>query len=293
VARIALIGPGAIGGTVAAWLAHAGRHDVTICTRTPFDRLVVETPEGTIDVAPRVLTRAEEAEPADWVLAAMKAYDSDAAAPWLERLAGPETRLAVLQNGIEHKERFASMVDPARIVPVIVELPAERTAPGRLLQRELGRLVVPDDDAGRDFVALFEGVAIKLHASSHFAAVAWRKLAFNAAGAVNALALQPARIAHDPEVAETMRGLAAETIAVARAEGVDLPDSLADAIAEGYRAAAPDSLNSLHADRLAGRPMEWNARNGVVVRLGRKHGIATPLNQMAAAMLKAAEDPGG
>jgi 2-dehydropantoate 2-reductase len=42
------------------------------------------------------------------------------------------------------------------------------------------------------------------------------------------------------------------------------------------------------ADRLAGRPMEIDARNGVIVRLGEKHGIATPLNRMAAGVLEQA-----
>jgi 2-dehydropantoate 2-reductase len=49
-----------------------------------------------------------------------------------------------------------------------------------------------------------------------------------------------------------------------------------------------DSVNSILADRLAGRPMEIDARNGVVVRLGAKHGVPTPLNAFAAALLETA-----
>jgi 2-dehydropantoate 2-reductase len=52
-------------------------------------------------------------------------------------------------------------------------------------------------------------------------------------------------------------------------------------------AAPADSINSLHADRLAGRPMELDARNGVIVRLGQKHGIPTPANRMAVALIEA------
>jgi 2-dehydropantoate 2-reductase len=44
----------------------------------------------------------------------------------------------------------------------------------------------------------------------------------------------------------------------------------------------------MHADRIAGRQMEIDARNGAVVRFGRKHGIATPVNQMIVALLDAA-----
>jgi 2-dehydropantoate 2-reductase len=52
---------------------------------------------------------------------------------------------------------------------------------------------------------------------------------------------------------------------------------------------AGDRNNSMLADRLAGRPMEIEARNGVIVRLGEKHGIPTPLNRMAVALLRAGE----
>jgi 2-dehydropantoate 2-reductase len=37
--------------------------------------------------------------------------------------------------------------------------------------------------------------------------------------------------------------------------------------------------------------MELDARNGVIVRLGRRHGIATPCNQMAVALLETMAAP--
>jgi 2-dehydropantoate 2-reductase len=46
-------------------------------------------------------------------------------------------------------------------------------------------------------------------------------------------------------------------------------------------------MNSLHADRAAGRPTEIDARNGAIVRIGARHGIPTPCNQMSVALLVA------
>jgi 2-dehydropantoate 2-reductase len=283
-ARIAVIGAGAIGGTLAAWLAQA--HDVTICLRTPFADLEVETPEGMIRAAPRVLTDPAEAEPVDWVIAATKTYDSAAAAAWLPGLLGPETRLAVVQNGVEHRERFP-MVPQDRTVPVIIDLPAERTAPGRIVQRRPGTIHVPDDAAGTAFAALFDGTIIEATTTPDFVTAAWRKLAINCSGIVSAITLRPAEVANDEGVADVMRGLVRECIAVGRAEGATLPDSLADKVVVWTTRAHPDSVNSLHADHLAGRPMELDARNGVIVRLGERHGIPTPLNKALAALLAA------
>ena len=96
-------------------------------------------------------------------------------------------------------------------------------------------------------------------------------------------------IAIDP-IPELTRGMVRECLAVGRAEGAKLDVGLVDAVVEGARTAPPDALNSLIADRMAGRPMEIDARNGAVVRFGRKHGIPTPLNEMAVALLIAAQD---
>jgi len=78
-----------------------------------------------------------------------------------------------------------------------------------------------------------------------------------------------------------------ECAAVARAEGAHLEENVADLVLAAQRAAPVDSINSMLADRLAGRPVEIDARNGVIVRLGQKHGIATPSNGMAVALMEA------
>src|SRR5262245_13518976 len=132
--QIALVGPGAIGGTLAAWLAQNPQLSVTVAARTAFDQLSVEAPYGPLSVKLRVITDPAQGSPMDWVLVATKAYDSASASPWLAKLLGPQTRVAVVQNGVEHVERFAPYVPVDRIVPVMIDLPAERTAPGKIRQ---------------------------------------------------------------------------------------------------------------------------------------------------------------
>jgi 2-dehydropantoate 2-reductase len=291
--RIAVIGPGAVGGTVAAWLAQNPEHEVVVCARTGFDRLEVETPGGPLRAVPVVLTapdqpRLDPERPVDWVLIATKTYDAAATGAWLAGLVGPQTRVAVLQNGVEHVERFTPYLDPARITPAVVDIPAERAGPGRIRQRRHGSILVPPGPVGETFVALFAGTPIAVSTPADFKSAAWRKLALNCAGAVSALTLKPAGVAQREPIAAIMRALVGECVAVGRAEGADLPDDLPEAVVAGYRAGPGDSVNSLHADRAAGRPMELDARNGVIVRRGAAHGIATPVNAMVVALLEAA-----
>jgi 2-dehydropantoate 2-reductase len=284
--KIALIGPGAIGGLVAAWLCQDDSNQVTVCARTPIRHLQLDTPGGMIEAHPTVLTRPEQDSVVDWILVATKAYDSDSAAAWFSGLLDEDTRVAVLQNGVDHVERFSEYLPAERILPVVVDCPTERVEPERIRQHGPATLIVPESNTARAFTALFSRTEIDASTNEDFVTVAWRKLCINAAGAVNALTLEPARISHDTHAEMVMRRLVLEAVAVGRAEGAKLDDSIADGVVYHYQNVPGDSVNSLHADRLGARPMEIDLRNGVIVRLGRRHGISTPFNEMAVALLK-------
>jgi 2-dehydropantoate 2-reductase len=287
---ILLIGPGAIGATLATWLAQDDRNHVTVAVRTPVESLEVTTPEGVIRAKPRVITDPAEAKPVDWILVTTKAYDSDSAAEWFASATGKHTRLAVIQNGVEHVARFEQHFERERIVPVMIDLPAERTAPGRTVQRGPARLVVPAGKNGADFIALFAATNFDLKQTDDFASAVWRKLCLNCAGAVSAVLMKPAGISHHEGVAQIMRTLVRECVAVGRAEGATLEDSIPDEIVERTRRGPRDAGNSMYADRVAGRPMEYDARNGVIVRLGKKHGIEAPMNALMVTLLEAAQE---
>jgi 2-dehydropantoate 2-reductase len=292
-AFITIIGPGAIGGTVAAWLAQDTANTITVCARTGFDRLVIDTPDGRLEASPRVFTSPRQLRQlgqvwtAGWVLIATKTYDIAGTVDWLPELIGEHTRVAILQNGVEHLERFSPYVDTNRLVPVVVDLPAERKAPGLIWQRGKGRLYVPDGVNGRDLVRLFASTALTVNTTTDFLSRAWRKLALNVTGAVSAVLLKSVDSNRYPEIEDVYRRLIRECILVGRAAGAVLEDSLEDEIIAGNRKSPANSINSLHADRLAGRPMEIDARNGAVVRIGRSYGLEAPMNQLMVTLLKA------
>ncbi len=286
-ARIAVVGVGAIGGIVASLLHTAGRHELFLCTRRPLPELVVETPAGAIRVEATIWTNPDEAQPVDWVIVATKAYDAAGTAKWLEKLWERDTPVAVLQNGVEHRERFAQYVSDTKIVPVIVDCPAERRAPELVVQRGPMSLKVPANRLGEEFVALFKGSAADAVAVPDWVTVAWRKLCHNSAGALSALLQKPNEVLHDEAIGESALEIVRECVLAGRAEGADLSDTVPEEVLEAYRKAAPDGVNSMLADRLAGREMEIDARNGAIVRAGKKHKIPTPCNGMVVALLGA------
>ena len=148
-------------------------------------------------------------------------------------------------------------------------------------------LKVPDGVMGRDFIELFAGTPADATVVPDFLSVVWRKLCFNSAGVLSALLMQPAGVVRREALGEVALQIIRECAAVARAEGAHLEENVADVVLAAQRAAPSDSVNSMLADRQAGRLVEIDARNGVIVRLGRKHGIPTPANSMAVALMEA------
>src|ERR1700733_14567274 len=155
--RVAVVGLGSIGGVAAGCLAAAGRHDVIACVRRPLERLTLERPQDGKDNAVELpivaLTDPALAKPADWVLVCTKAQQTAGAAPWLQHLCTPSTRVAVLQNGIDHAARLKPLANGAPVVPVIAYSNGQRLAPDSVRVRHAGDfdIVFADDEIGRNF----------------------------------------------------------------------------------------------------------------------------------------------
>jgi 2-dehydropantoate 2-reductase len=291
---VAVIGLGSIGGVVAGCLGAADRHDIFACVRRPLDRLTVERPEGTVEVALRSLTDPQDAAPVDWVLLATKAHQTEAAAPWLTRLCGPSTRVAVLQNGIDHAARVAPFIGGAAAVPVMVYFNGERLAPDRVRMRPVGGVAdmeVGDDAGGRAFAELLAGTSLSVQLIADFKTQAWRKLLINAvANPMTCLTLRRQEVLRRPDIHALCLEVLEEAVAVARADGAELaPDEPARTMAKLTRF-GPDLGTSMYFDRLAGRPLEVEALTGAIVAAGGRLGVPTPLNGALLALLRAVSD---
>jgi 2-dehydropantoate 2-reductase len=290
---IAVIGLGSIGGVAAGCLAAAGRHDVVACLRRPLDRLTLDRPEGTADIPLKSITHPAHAAPADWVLLCTKTHHTETAAPWLARLCTPQTRVAVLQNGIDHVARVAPLANGATVLPVIVYYNGERLAPNHVRMRRASAndIVVPDDETGRAFVALLEGAGLQVLLSDNFATLLWRKLLINAvANPITALTQQRQAVLRRPDIQELCHAVLGEAIAVARAEGVELAANESEKTMAALMTFSGELGTSMYFDRLAGRQMEIEALTGAIVAAAERHGIATPVNRALLTLLRAVND---
>ena len=290
---VAVVGLGNIGAAAAGCLRVAERHDVTACVRQPLDHLTLERSATTRRVDLRSLADPAQAEPSDWVLLCCKAQDTPSTAPWLARLCTPATRVAVLQNGIDHVVRVAPYAVGATVMPTIVYYNGERLARDHVRLRRVGEyeLVAPDDAIGQAFAELLEGTGLNVLLSRDFATLAWRKLLLNiVANPITALTLQRQSVLRRADIHALCLEVMAEAITVARADGASLTDEDAAGVMATLHSYSGELGTSMYFDRLAGRKLEIDALTGAVVAAGERHGIATPLNLALLTLLRAVSD---
>lgn len=290
---VAVVGPGAIGTTVAAALHEVGRTPL-LCGRTSRDHLALRDGDRHVTVPGPVQTNPKQiARTADLVFLAVKATQIEAAEEWLLVLAGPETVVCVLQNGIEQLDRVRPHLPYGKIVPAVVWFPAQAQSDGSVRLRGDARLSLPDTAASRVVAAALQGTRCAVDVAANFSSLAWRKLMQNAVAGLMALTHRRSGMFGRADIAKLTLAYLQECLAVARAEGAELGDDVPQDILDKFRAAPSDMSTSILTDREAGRPLEWDIRNGVIARRGRVHGIPTPISDILVPLLAAASDGPG
>lgn len=309
--RILVIGAGAIGTYVGGLLARAG-HVVTFGVRGSALQAIAENgitllgPRGDWHIknvmavdAPSFAASIDKGEqtPPDLVLSCVKLYDAESAAQqWRSALESAGVVIS-LQNGIDGAARMAQGAPGAQVVGGLAYIAGQLQAPGvvRYLS-SMSSLTFGGPGATRHPLlrAFAEAVnattgpdALQAHLVEDIRSAQWAKftvLATNAA--LTCLTRKPAGVVyHTPELLALAKLSIAEVMAVGRAEGaVFVPTQAQDtlAILQGF---PPELFASMHHDLLAGRPLELDGISGLISRLGRQHGLATPFHAMAYACL--------
>lgn len=290
---IALIGPGAIGTTIAAALHEVGRTPL-LYGRSAHPRLLLRHDEREIVVPGPVLTDPTTIDhPVDLVFVAVKTTQNADSAGWLRALCDKNTVVCALQNGVEQKAQLEPWVNGATVLPSVVWFPAQREPDASVWLRAKPRLTLPDVPQAKRVTDALSGTSCAVELSTDFSSVAWRKLLQNAAAGLMVLANRRAGMFSRADISVLTLAYLRECLAVARAEGAVLADGVAQEIVDSFQRAPTDLGTSILADRQANRPMEWDIRNGVIQRYGHAHGIPVPISDVVVPLLAAgSEGPG-
>lgn len=300
--RIAIIGPGAVGCTLGAYLSRAGREVVFLAPdEAEAERLArrgldVEGVRGSFHVPAAATCDASRVGPVELAIVATKAYDT-AQAMWQHAaVVGPATMVATFQNGLGNVEAIGGVVGPARVLGGTTALGANLLGPGRVHHAGEGDTFVGEPSGGisgrAEHVArVLTEAGIPTAAVPDVTVRIWAKLAINAG--INALtALLRVRngvLARHPETLALLESAVRETAAVARARGIPLEAEMLVERAREVARRTADNVSSMLADVLAGRRTEIAEINGAVAVAARETGVPAPVNEALAVLVCATE----
>jgi len=307
--RVAVVGAGAVGSFFGAALAQAG-HPVTLIGRAAHVAAINRTGlrlerADRVEIVPIAASVDLSAvQGADLVLFCVKSTDTEAAADAMAPHLGADALVLSLQNGVENAATIARRVTQP-VVPAVVYVATAMPEPGVVKHYGRGDLVIGAMRAAdatepalaarlQGLVELFATAGVPVRISADVMAELWSKLMVNCAyNAISGLAQMPyGRMAAMPAIRELQRAVVAEVVAVAAADGVELPLERSLEAMEGIAAAMPGQLSSTAQDMARGKPSEIDHLNGLVARRGRELGIATPTNQALHALVKLVESGG-
>lgn len=298
--KFAVFGAGGIGAYLGARLSDAG-HEVHLVARGAHlaalraEGLHVESVAGDTTVELPATDDPADIGPCDYVLFCVKGYDTRDAATDLSPLLGKNTAVVSFQNGVDNERWIAEAIGEDHVVggvayifstikePGVVEHtggPA-RFVFGELDGRRTDRIEALDDAlSGCDGIdaVLADDVSVEL----------WRKFALICAQAgMTATTRLPLGEIRETDATWEMYGrLMEEVCAVARAEGVELPEGTVAEWLDFARELDPDTYSSLHYDLTHDKRMELDALHGSVVRHASEVDVDVPMNEAVHAILR-------
>ena len=293
--KVAVMGAGAVGCYYGGMLARAG-HDVVLIARPQHveaiqrDGLRMET--RTFDEQVRLAASSDAAavEGADLVLFCVKSTDTEKAGAQMLSYLSPDALVMTLQNGVDNADRLRTVLPGRQVAAAVVYVATEMAGPGHVKHNGRGELVMEPSRASEIVAQALIAAGVPTEISANVRGALWAKLILNCAyNAVSAIAQLPyGQTVKGDGIKEVMRDVVAECLAVARADGVQVPGDVDAAILK-IAESMPSQFSSTAQDLARGKPSEIDYLNGLIVQRGEALGIATPANRVLWALVKLME----
>ena len=293
--KTAVMGAGAVGCFYGGMLARAGQQAVLIGRPSHVeairrDGLLMDTQTFREHVRIEARTDTAGIAGADLVLCCVKSTDTLQAAGEMAPHLAPGAILLSLQNGYDNAQRLQEALGRP-VHPAVVYVATEMAGPGHLRHHGRGELVIGPFPGSDKVVALFATAGVPVQVSDNVAGALWAKLVINCVyNALSAITQLPyGRIAPGEGIAGVMEDIVAECLAIAAADGVEVPGDIRAAVAAISRSMATQISSTAH-DVARGKKSEIDQINGYVMRRGAALGIATPVNRVLHALVKLLEE---
>ncbi len=235
----------------------------------------------------------------DLVLLTVKAYDTVSAMADLRNIAGANTLVLSLQNGIGNIETISKTIGEANTIGGRIIFGAETIKPGTVRVNVsaddvvIGRISTKTPMTRIDEIAnLLSYSGIKTRTTEEIDKFIWGKLMYNCS--VNALAsilsVSYGELLESEYTKNIMRQIISEVYVVAAAKGIQLDPSTKDEYLKIlFNKLIPLTSShrcSMNEDIQKARRTEIDYLNGMINRMGKDLSIPTPFNQMITELVK-------
>lgn len=287
---VAVLGPGAVGGALAARLSTAGIH--TICVARPetagiiaLAGLVVETRGATLTARPEVAERLTK--PVGLLLVTVKAPALEEALDRIDPSAVEEGVVLPLLNGLEHMELVRSRFEGRVAAGSISHFQAYRAGRVQIVEGTSSPIVTmaSDELPNRDLervAELLRQARVEVRVAPSEKRVLWHKAVRISvlAAATAATGRTVGELRSDAVWRPRLEQAIGETCMVAEADGVQLRLAAQMTIIDDL---ADETTTSAARDVASGRRSELDAIVGSVLRAGERLGVPCPtLSELAA-----------
>lgn len=296
---IVVIGAGAIGAFLAARFSTLT--DVLVVTRPQWVKQLRETGlelRGFMPghFMPRVDTWSPELSLPEgaYIFVTVKAYHLKEVLTLLKGYLNDSHKIVLCQNGLGIEALAREVLPDHPLIRAACWLGVTREGPSLARVTGVGHIDLASRDPERadlgPISSLIEAASIPVRLGSSVAETEWRKTLSNIGiNLIGALMEAPnGVILEHTELSQVSRRVLEEARLVAAAEGVPLTEADLEAVTD-LIATTRHNLNSTLQDIRRGNRTEARYLNGAVIRLGKLHGIPTPVNETLYLLARAAE----
>ncbi|TDW24298.1 ketopantoate reductase family protein [Kribbella kalugense] len=300
--KIAIVGSGAMGGTLATALQLSGNDVYVLDASSELishirkHGIEVATPRaGTVIGTPGATTEAAEIGIADLVVVLVKSTHTGEVAKTLQPLIDEQTSIMSLQNGWGNVEVLATAMPRDQLIQGVTYNSCHVRGLGKVDQSGVGATYIGDYAGGTtrstEVAAVLTEAGWDCTATADAATEVWKKLILNSVSLpLSALTRFPAvEVVTYPPIAELAEDIARESCAIARAAGYDIDDDERIAAIRATNTRAGRGKPSMLQDVERRRSTEIDVINGAIVKTAASYGISAPLNAALARLVSGLE----
>ena len=301
--KIAIIGCGAMGSVYAALLADSGNEVWAIDTWEDHisainrNGLRVEGASGDRTVSINATTDPRSAGECELIIVATKASGVAAAAVAAKSIAGPNSIILTIQNGLGAAERIAESIETKQVmIGVVGGFGAFMKGPGHAHHNGMQLVRIGEMNGGvsdrlEKVVQAWVSAGFTAKGYPDIHQMIWEKFICNVTYSAPCALMNATigQIQENPDSWSVALSCAKEADAVARAKEIELSFDDVESYVRDFGANMPDARPSMLLDHMALRPSEIDGINGAVPIEAAKIGMTAPINELISSLIRGRE----